>query len=94
MDPHNKWYWSADNATLIHKIPLYDIKGGVWYAMNAMKTTVPNFFSKTINSPWYITQVLIQFSNTCPVIRLPMPFFGKTVQEAHTANNLLLVTEK
>jgi len=42
----NIWYWSTKNPTLIQKMPLHNIKNGVWSAASATRTTGPTFLPR------------------------------------------------
>jgi hypothetical protein len=40
----NKIYWATDNTSLIHKVPLHEIKPGVWCAISATRILGPTSF--------------------------------------------------
>ena len=42
----NKGYWSAENAMVIHKVSLHDVKGHVWYVANVTRITWPIFLDQ------------------------------------------------
>jgi hypothetical protein len=50
------------------EVPLHDQKIGVWFAITASQIVGPIFFENTINSEWYVTDIL-------------RPFFGSITEE-------------
>ena len=40
----NKLYWATDNISLIHKLPLNEIKPGIWCAISATRILGPTLF--------------------------------------------------
>jgi hypothetical protein len=54
-------YLSSINPRQMLEVPLHDQKIGVWCAITASRIVGPIFFENTINSEWYVTDVLRPF---------------------------------
>jgi len=48
VDPQNNRYESEENPLLVHKVPIDDVKAGVWCGMSARRITGPIFFPEVI----------------------------------------------
>jgi hypothetical protein len=61
INAQNNRYWSSINSKQTFEVSLHDQKIGVWSAITASRIVRPIFFENTINSEWYVTDILRPF---------------------------------
>jgi hypothetical protein len=61
VSSQNNLYWGSVNPYLIHEVPPYDVKVGMWCAVGVKRITGPIFYAETINSGRYVRLTLTEF---------------------------------
>ena len=87
VNSQNNRYWSAENPMLIQEVPLHGVQVGVWCAMSATRIIGPIFFSETLNSHRYVTQILTPFFERLSDYERTYAFFQQDNASSRTANN-------
>jgi hypothetical protein len=75
----NNRYWPAENPVLIQKVPLHDIKFGVWCAMSANKIVEPIFYGDHELTTVCSTYSDPSFLNMCQSAEEHNPSFSTAV---------------
>lgn len=87
INTRNSRHWSADIPRLIHKVPVHDLKFGVWCITSMTKIIRPISLLDTINSGRYIGQILAQYFENSEDEMRDYGFFQQDGTTVHTAWN-------
>jgi hypothetical protein len=60
LNTQNNTYWSRESPNFIHKIPLHDVKAGVWSNQSARRITGPVLWTNN-NSEKYVKLIFQTF---------------------------------
>jgi hypothetical protein len=61
INAQNNRYWSNINPSQTFEVPFHDQNIDVWCAITASRIVEPIFFENTINSEWYVIDILRPF---------------------------------
>jgi hypothetical protein len=66
-------------------VPLHNQKIGVWCAITASRIVGPIIFENTINSEWYVSDILRPFSDSITEEEKTYGYYMQDGATAHTA---------